>query len=77
MYDWLGVPMFINTIATEDIVARLEAASFIVEPVETESQREGGRDIKFAWFTAEKRAALHLLGASSASGVRSAARPRS
>jgi cyclopropane fatty-acyl-phospholipid synthase-like methyltransferase len=57
IYNWLGVPMFINTVAAGDIVAELEVASFLVEPVETESQREGGRDIKFAWFTAEKPAA--------------------
>lgn len=56
IYNWLGVPMFINTVAIEDVVAQLEAASFVVEPVETESQREGGRDIEFAWFTAEKPA---------------------
>ena len=54
IYNWLGVPMFLNTVATEDIVAELERASFLVEPVEIESQREGGRDIEFAWFTAEK-----------------------
>jgi cyclopropane fatty-acyl-phospholipid synthase-like methyltransferase len=53
IYNWLGVPMFINTVAIEDVVAQLEAASFVVEPVETESQREGGRNIEFAWFTAE------------------------
>jgi SAM-dependent methyltransferase len=54
IYEWLGVPMFINTVAIEDVVAQLEAASFLVESVDTESQREGGRDIEFAWFTAEK-----------------------
>jgi SAM-dependent methyltransferase len=54
IYNWLGVPMYINTVAIEDVVGQLEAASFLVDPVETESQREGGRDIEFAWFTAVK-----------------------
>ena len=53
IYNWLGVPMFINTVAIDEVVAHLEAASFVVEAVETESQREGGREIEFAWFTAQ------------------------
>ena len=56
IYRWLGVPMFINTVGIERIVAQLKAASFAVEPVETEPQREGGRRIEYAWFTAVKPA---------------------
>jgi cyclopropane fatty-acyl-phospholipid synthase-like methyltransferase len=54
VYDWLGVPMFINTVPPENVAELLEAASLRVLSVETEPQLEGGREIEFAWFVAER-----------------------
>ena len=54
IYEWLGVPMFINTLPAEEVAALLGRASLRVVQMETESQLEGGREIDFVWFVAEK-----------------------
>jgi cyclopropane fatty-acyl-phospholipid synthase-like methyltransferase len=54
IYEWLGVPMFINTLPVEEVAALLGQASLRVVGIETESQLEGGREIEFAWFVAER-----------------------
>ena len=48
-YTWFGVPMFINTVPTDELVQLLEEAGLSVVNVEFESQREGGRPIEYAW----------------------------
>jgi len=53
VYEWLGVPMFINTIPAPELAAMLEAASLHVVEMDTESQKEGGREIEFVWLIAE------------------------
>ena len=53
-YDWLGVPMFINTIPTEQLIGLLVEAGLHIASTEIESQLEGGRPIEFAWIVAEK-----------------------
>jgi len=53
VYEWLGVPMFINTVPASELAAVLEAASLHVVEMETESQKEGGREIEFVWLIAE------------------------
>jgi cyclopropane fatty-acyl-phospholipid synthase-like methyltransferase len=53
-YTWLGVPMFINTIPTEELVGLIEDAGLSVVSAELESQLEGGKTIDYAWITAEK-----------------------
>jgi cyclopropane fatty-acyl-phospholipid synthase-like methyltransferase len=53
-YTWLGVPMFINTVPTEELVALLREAGLSVVSVELESQLEGGRPIDYAWVTAAR-----------------------
>jgi cyclopropane fatty-acyl-phospholipid synthase-like methyltransferase len=53
-YTWLGVPMFINTIPTSELVQLLEEAGISVTSAEFESQLEGGRRIEYAWVTGEK-----------------------
>jgi cyclopropane fatty-acyl-phospholipid synthase-like methyltransferase len=53
IYEWLGVPMFINTLPAEEIAALLGQASLHVVQMEEESQLEGGREIEFVWFVAE------------------------
>lgn len=52
LYEWLGVPMFINTVPAPELVAMLEESSLHVVEMETESQNEGGRDIEFVWLIA-------------------------
>jgi cyclopropane fatty-acyl-phospholipid synthase-like methyltransferase len=54
-YTWLGVPMFINTIPTGDLVDLLQEAGLSVVSTEFESQLEGGRPIEYAWIVAETR----------------------
>jgi len=54
IYEWLGVPMFINTLPAEENAALLGEASLRVVQMETESQLEGGREIDFVWFVSEK-----------------------
>jgi cyclopropane fatty-acyl-phospholipid synthase-like methyltransferase len=51
-YTWLGVPMFINTVPTDELVRLLEEAGLSVVSVELESQLEGGRPIEYAWVVA-------------------------
>ena len=46
--------MFINTLPAEEIAALLRRASLRVVEMETESQLEGGREIDFVWFVAER-----------------------
>jgi cyclopropane fatty-acyl-phospholipid synthase-like methyltransferase len=55
-YTWLGVPMFINTIPTEDLEQLLERAGLSVVSTEFETQLEGGRPIEYAWIVAERLA---------------------
>jgi cyclopropane fatty-acyl-phospholipid synthase-like methyltransferase len=54
-YTWLGVPVFINTVPTDELVQRLQDAGLSVVSTELESQLEGGRRIEYAWIVAEKR----------------------
>lgn len=53
-YTWLGVPMFINTIPTDELVQLLQDAGLSVASTEFEAQLEGGRPIDYAWITAVK-----------------------
>jgi cyclopropane fatty-acyl-phospholipid synthase-like methyltransferase len=55
LYEWLDVPMFINTVPTEAVARALEDASLRVVELDVEPQFEGGREIEYAWFVAEKR----------------------
>jgi cyclopropane fatty-acyl-phospholipid synthase-like methyltransferase len=54
-YTWLGVPMFINTVPTDDLVQLLQDAGLSVASTEFESQLEGGRPIEYAWIVAANR----------------------
>ena len=54
IYEWLGVPMFINTLPPEEVAALLGEASLRVVQRESEFQIEGGREIEFVWFLAER-----------------------
>lgn len=56
-YTWLGVPMLINTVPTEELVQLLEEAGLSVVSIEFEPQLEGGRQIEYAWIVAEIRGA--------------------
>jgi cyclopropane fatty-acyl-phospholipid synthase-like methyltransferase len=51
-YDWLGVPMFINTIPTRELIELIEAAGLRITSIDDESQLEGGRPIHYAWISA-------------------------
>jgi cyclopropane fatty-acyl-phospholipid synthase-like methyltransferase len=53
VYEWLGVPMFINTVPEQELAAMLEAVALQVVEMENESQKEGGREIEFVWLIAE------------------------
>jgi len=53
-YTWLGVPMFINTVPTEELVQLLQEAGLSVTSTELEAQLEGGRQIEYAWIVGEK-----------------------
>jgi len=53
-YTWLGVPMFINTVPTEELVRLLDEAGLSVVSTEFESQLEGGRPIEYAWIIGER-----------------------
>ena len=53
-YTWLGVPMFINTVPTDELVRLLQEAGLSVASTEFESQLEGGRSIEYAWIVADK-----------------------
>jgi SAM-dependent methyltransferase len=52
-YEWLGVPMFINTLPASELAAMLENASLRVLEMPSETQLEGGREIDYVWFMAE------------------------
>lgn len=52
-YTWLGVPMFINTVPTAELVRLLHEAGLSVVSTEFESQLEGGRPIEYAWIIGE------------------------
>jgi cyclopropane fatty-acyl-phospholipid synthase-like methyltransferase len=54
-YTWLGVPMFINTVPTDELVQLLQDAGLAVVSTEFESQLEGGRPIEYAWIIGERR----------------------
>jgi cyclopropane fatty-acyl-phospholipid synthase-like methyltransferase len=53
-YTWLGVPMFINTVPTAELVRLLREAGLTVVSTEFESQLEGGRPIEYAWIIGER-----------------------
>jgi cyclopropane fatty-acyl-phospholipid synthase-like methyltransferase len=55
-YEWLGVPMFINTLPASEVAAMLEDASLRVLETDSETQLEGGREIEHVWFVAEAAA---------------------
>jgi cyclopropane fatty-acyl-phospholipid synthase-like methyltransferase len=55
LYNWLDVPMFINTVPTRVIAGALADASLDVVELDFESQVEGDRAIEYAWFVAVKR----------------------
>jgi cyclopropane fatty-acyl-phospholipid synthase-like methyltransferase len=55
LYNWLDVPMFINTVPAQVVADALEEASLVVVELDVESQLEGDRAIDYAWFVAEKR----------------------
>jgi cyclopropane fatty-acyl-phospholipid synthase-like methyltransferase len=52
-YTWLGVPMFINTVPTQQLVRLLQEAGLSVVSTEFESQLEGARRIEYAWIIAQ------------------------
>jgi cyclopropane fatty-acyl-phospholipid synthase-like methyltransferase len=52
-YTWLGVPMLINTVPTDELVQLLQDAGLAVLSTEFESQLEGGQPIEYAWIVAE------------------------
>jgi SAM-dependent methyltransferase len=54
-YEWLGVPMFINTLPASELAAILENASLRVLEMPSETQLEGGREIEYVWFMVEVR----------------------
>lgn len=53
-YSWLGVPMFINTVPTAELVQLLQGAGLSVASTDVETQLEGGRPIDYAWIVAVK-----------------------
>jgi cyclopropane fatty-acyl-phospholipid synthase-like methyltransferase len=53
-YTWLGVPMFINTVATDQLVQLVQEAGLSVVRTEFEAQLEGGRPIEYAWIIVER-----------------------
>jgi cyclopropane fatty-acyl-phospholipid synthase-like methyltransferase len=53
-YTWLGVPMFINTVPTDQLVRLLQEAGLSVVSTEFEAQLEGGRPIEYAWIIGER-----------------------
>ncbi len=53
-YTWLGVPMFINTVPTAELVQLLQEAGISVMSTEFETQLEGGRQIEYAWIIGER-----------------------
>jgi cyclopropane fatty-acyl-phospholipid synthase-like methyltransferase len=57
-YDWLGVPMFINTIPTDELIRLVEQAGLEITSTDISSQLEGGRPIDYAWIVATRRVAL-------------------
>jgi ubiquinone/menaquinone biosynthesis C-methylase UbiE len=57
-YDWLGVPMFINTVPTDELIGLVEQAGLEVTSTDIESQLEGGRPIDYAWIVATRRVSL-------------------
>lgn len=55
-YTWLGVPMYINTIPTGDLLQVIQEAGFFIVDTQFESQLEGGKPIEYAWIVVEKQA---------------------
>jgi cyclopropane fatty-acyl-phospholipid synthase-like methyltransferase len=53
-YTWLGVPMFINTVPTAELVQLLQEAGLSVISTELETQLEGDRQIEYAWIIGER-----------------------
>ena len=49
-YTWLGVPMLINTVPTDEFPQLLQKAGLSIVSAEFESQLEGGRPIEYAWI---------------------------
>jgi SAM-dependent methyltransferase len=56
VHEWLGVPMLIDGMPQEQLVAVIRAAGLTVLDVDAETQREGGRPIEFVWVTARRPA---------------------
>jgi hypothetical protein len=56
-YTWLGVPMFINTVPTAELMQLLQGTCLSVMSIEFESQLEAGRPIEYAWIVGENRGA--------------------
>jgi SAM-dependent methyltransferase len=56
LHEWLGVPMLIDGMPQEQLVAVIRAAGLTVLDVDAETQREGGRPIEFVWVTARRPA---------------------
>jgi len=54
-YTWLGVPMFINTVPTAELLQLLQEAGFSVVSTDFESQLEGDSSIEYVWIVAEKQ----------------------
>jgi cyclopropane fatty-acyl-phospholipid synthase-like methyltransferase len=52
-YTWLGVPMLINTVPTDELVQLLQEAGLSVVSIEFETQQEGDRAIEYVWIVAE------------------------
>jgi ubiquinone/menaquinone biosynthesis C-methylase UbiE len=52
-YTWLGVPMLINTVPTDELVQLLRDAGLPVVGTEFEPQLEAGQPIEYAWIVAE------------------------
>src|SRR5207248_1925916 len=57
-YTWLGVPMFINTLPTDELVQLLQDAGLSVARTEFETQLEGGRPIDYAWIIGKRSGVL-------------------
>jgi cyclopropane fatty-acyl-phospholipid synthase-like methyltransferase len=53
-YTWLGVPMFISTVPTDELIQLIEDAGLSVTSAERETQLEGDQPIEYAWIVAAR-----------------------
>jgi cyclopropane fatty-acyl-phospholipid synthase-like methyltransferase len=51
-YTWLSVPMFIDTVPTDEVVQLLHDTGLSIASTDFESQLEDGRPIEYAWIAA-------------------------